>query len=389
MYNGIAVGLENGGSSTGPTGTDGRCKPDIVAPSSATSYATPYVSGSAAILIQAGTRGDGGNGTETSAVDPRAVKALLLNGALKPPGWTRQSSEPLDRHFGAGLLNVNRSHLQLSGGRHSPTISSNDIPGSAHLPPPGISGNVTSLSGWNFSTITHPFISDNYQDCADNYFFDLPSSQSGAYQAVCTLVWNRHNGQMNELDLFLYDANTNALVASSTSGVDNVEHLYLIDFPAGRYVLQVFKPLARAVSESETYALAFDFSPFTALESWRNDYFHTTASTGIAADQNDFDGDGLPNLVEYALGTDPVIASQAASAGTVEADGPNSYLTLTVNRVEVKPGVTYIVETGNDLAGWSQDVTVLENTPARLKVRDNTPLGTGIKRFMRLRVTAP
>lgn len=164
------------------------------------------------------------------------------------------------------MLNVNRSHLLLSGGKHIPTASTNYTSGAAHPPPAGITGNVASLKGWNFKTLTTPNTragsTRTYYDIADQYFFDLPGSQSGAFDAVCTLVWNRQNGQVtiNNLDLFLYNAATNALVSSSVSGVDNVEHLSVENLPAGRYVLQVFKPAVDRVTDAETYALAFDFS---------------------------------------------------------------------------------------------------------------------------------
>ena len=47
----LAVGLTNGGSSYGPTSVDGtgRVKPDLVTPSSQTSYATPMVASAAAL----------------------------------------------------------------------------------------------------------------------------------------------------------------------------------------------------------------------------------------------------------------------------------------------------------------------------------------------------
>lgn len=55
---------------------------------------------------------------------------------------------------------------------------------------------------------------------------------------------------------------------------------------------------------------AFDIeligNPATPLENWRQKHFGTTANTGSAADRSDFDHDGLPNLIEYALGTDPL-----------------------------------------------------------------------------------
>ena len=46
---------------------------------------------------------------------------------------------------------------------------------------------------------------------------------------------------------------------SSTSAVDNVEHLYARSLPPGRYDLQVQKSPTGQLSAGETYALAFEF----------------------------------------------------------------------------------------------------------------------------------
>lgn len=43
----------------------------------------------------------------------------------------------------------------------------------------------------------------------------------------------------------------------------------------------------------------------TPLQLWRDNYFQTTANEGDAADRADPDHDGIPNLIEYALGTRP------------------------------------------------------------------------------------
>src|SRR5690606_24668066 len=48
------------------------------------------------------------------------------------------------------------------------------------------------------------------------------------------------------------------LIRASTSAVDNVEHLYVPALPPGRYDLQVLKH-SGGVSETETFALAFEF----------------------------------------------------------------------------------------------------------------------------------
>ena len=253
-YNGIAVGAYGGASATGPT-TDFRSKPDITAVGGETSYSTPYVSGAAAILLQAGARGDGGTGTAaTNSQDFRVVKALLLNGAVKPAGWSHTATAPLDPQYGSGVLNVFNSYQQLAGGMHTFITSSNTATlGGPHAPPTGVSGNEPSNIGWDFATLT----SGTLTDAVNHYFFNV-STQS---TLTATLDWERQDGQstINDLDLFVYDATSGSLVDQSISVVDNVEHLYDVNLPAGRYDVEVLKHGASTISDAETYALAYNF----------------------------------------------------------------------------------------------------------------------------------
>jgi len=258
-YNGIGVAGDNGSSSTGPTLDNGRAKPDITAPgypAGLTSFSTPYVSGAAAVLMQAGARGDGGNGTNAAA-DIRTVKALLLNGAVKPADWTNNAPSPLDTRYGAGVLNVFNSYEQLAGGRHGYIVSTSVSTGGAH-PPTGASGMVSTLSGWDFNTNT----SSSTSDGVNHYYFNVTNGVSEAmFTATATLVWNRQRNKsgINNLNLFLYNAANSNLVAVSTSAVDNVEHIFVPNLAQGRYDLQVWKAGGSFVSSSETYALAFEF----------------------------------------------------------------------------------------------------------------------------------
>ncbi|MEI9962823.1 MAG: S8 family serine peptidase [Limisphaerales bacterium] len=259
-YNGIGVGiLNNSGSPNGPT-SDGRSKPDITAPNTPdnqTSYSTPRVAGAAALLMQAGLRGDGGNNTN-AATDIRTLKALLLNGAIKPTGWTNSSSAPLHFRYGAGVLNVFNSYKQLAGGEHGYIASTTISTGSAH-PPNDVTDAVDALSGWDFNTNSSSILNDS----VNHYYFNVTNDLSGAtFTATATLVWNRQKNQtdINNLDLFLYDCANNNLVTCSTSAVDNVEHIFVPRLPQGRYDLQVWKAGGfNTVSVSEPYALAFEF----------------------------------------------------------------------------------------------------------------------------------
>jgi len=256
-YNCVAVGAYGGSSSIGPTIDNGRCKPDITAPAAATSYATPQVAGAAAVLLQAAWRGDGGNDTN-SAADLRTIKALLLNGAVKPADWTNSNSAPLDARYGAGVLNLYNAYEQLAGGKRGYIVATSAITNSPALPT-GDTGTVSVLNGWDFNTNSSSATTEG----VNHYYFNVTNNWSGArFTATVTLVWNRQLGEtnLNDLDLYLYNCSSSNLVACSTSCVDNVEQLWLPQLPSGRYDLQVFKHGGtNVVSDSETYSLAWAF----------------------------------------------------------------------------------------------------------------------------------
>ncbi len=271
-YNGIGVAALNGGSGVGPT-YDGRSKPDITAPGSYTSYTTPIVSGAATLLIQAGDNGIGGAGTQSAATDIRTVKALLLNGAVKPTGWTNSytvnsgvitynaptafSRTPLDPRYGAGVVNVYNSYEQLAAGEHTYSTTATQAVDAAPVYATTAGPVETSLTGWNLATIT----SGTSFDAAQHYLFNLPGTGGNSYDLTATLTWNRQVNQtaINNLSLYLMSAGGSEL-AGSFSTIDNVQQLTVSNMAPGSYDLQVIKLGGTSiVSASETYALAFNF----------------------------------------------------------------------------------------------------------------------------------
>ncbi|HSY19553.1 MAG TPA: hypothetical protein VK815_14525 [Candidatus Acidoferrales bacterium] len=261
-YNGIGAGAYQdyaNHTSIGPTPAGGRCKPDITAISDSASTGTALVSGAAALLLQAALRGDGGSDTNSTA-DLRTLKALLLNGAVKPVDWTNAGASPLDARYGAGVVNILNSYEQLAGGKHGVTISNTVSLNAAH-PPTGAMGDVGVLSGWNLATNASGILNDSIH----HYYFNVSNGVTSAkYTATATLVWLRQQGMtdINNLDLFLYNCANSNLVACSTSQVDNVEHIWTTGLAPGRYDLQVWKAGGIGpVSLDETYALAFEFVP--------------------------------------------------------------------------------------------------------------------------------
>ena len=274
-YNSLAVGAypySSTATGLGPT-NDGRSKPDIVARAGQTSYSTPIVSGAAAAMVQAGTSADGyssGDGLtqaaySQAATDERTVKALLLNGAVKPSGWTNNytvsngvytylapaanATTPLDPRYGAGIVNLGNSYVNLLAGRTAASTKA-----------------IAQNEGWDFSTIT------SGTSNTANYIFDL-SNVNQAYDLTSTLVWNAqvqqlvsrrsvvtYNETLNNLDLMLYNS-AGTLVASSASTVDNVQQIFSLNLTPGTYRLEVLDNGGGAswASNTDSYALAYNF----------------------------------------------------------------------------------------------------------------------------------
>lgn len=127
---------------------------------------------------------------------------------------------------------------------------------------------------------------------------------------------------------------------------------------------------------------------------WRSDHFTEAelADENISGPAADPDGDRIPNLMEYALGRDPKVASadNLPVSGVVTHSGED-YLALSFRRPSAISDIDYIVEVSGDLISWSPDAVALDETPhedgtTTFSFRDSVPLTEGERRFMRLRV---
>ncbi len=104
---------------------------------------------------------------------------------------------------------------------------------------------------------------------------------------------------------------------------------------------------------------------------------------------DDSDGDGIPLLMEYALGLDPTADS---TAGLPVASVEGSDLVLTFSRLASATDVKVAVETSSTLqAGeWTVEpatITVLDGATVFQKVKASVPLGGADRKFARLKVT--
>jgi hypothetical protein len=441
MFNGIAVGVLD--DIISPL-ADGRSKPDLVSlgHGSESSFATPHVSAYAAILYQAGDRGDQVSGSAAQATDAKTMKALLLNGADKPANWTKvidydddglpvTHTSPLDATNGAGVANINFAHLNLQGGLHDPTESRQLGSASTH-DPSGAVGNVSSKIGWNLEAIsTSP--AGGGRDGVHDYYFDWTLGEGQAFDLTATLTWNRQDGRssINNLDLYIYEENGSSydLVAASTSTVDNVEHLHILDIPAGRYVIQVVSRRSGSVVSSEEYALAFnlqavdppaDPTNFTATVqsdteidlSWadnatdedeyilersqQSDFSVIDATFNLAADSSSYSDTGLTSGVIYyyrlsasnAGGTSNAVTDSGETFSVPE--DPSNFTATPVSESQIDLSWTdnadnednYVLE--RSTTQGSGYATIATLNPDETSYSDSTGLSEGTEYFYRL-----
>jgi len=91
--------------------------------------------------------------------------------------------------------------------------------------------------------------------------------------------------------------------------------------------------------------------PARPLENWRQTYFGISSNTGIAANTVDFGSDGLPNLLEYALGSNPLVENRSSLPICSATSGK---LTLTFPRNVSATDVILTVQGSDSLiGGWT------------------------------------
>ena len=160
----------------------------------------------------------------------------------------------------------------------------------------------------------------------------------------------------------------------------------------------------------------FGRSSVRPVDAWRQLHFNTVENGGLTADDADFDGDGVLNLMEYALGSNPTLTSgnhgQAALptgvlgdsssallsdrfvlSFTIDSPAP-SYLTYTVEASADLENWTPVAESTGDstwnwLAGGTSHIVVGTPSAGRvtIKVGDMVPQAGNPKRVMRLKVS--
>lgn len=177
-----------------------------------------------------------------------------------------------------------------------------------------------------------------------------------------------------------FDANSSRLTITGTPTSGGAHHITL-------------HPANEAGSSATTLTLTI----ISGFSNWQSLHFTAgeLANPAISGPLGDATGAGIPNLLKYALGIPPKRPGNAGMpTGSVAQDGGSKYLTLTYTRA-MDAEATIEVQVGGNLAAWqsgSGHTTELSRVPngdntETVTVRDNIPLSSGGKRFMRLRVS--
>jgi hypothetical protein len=125
---------------------------------------------------------------------------------------------------------------------------------------------------------------------------------------------------------------------------------------------------------------------------------HTSASwlaahPGIGSMNDDAEGDGRTNFMEFALQTDPLVPNAGEPpVATIE----NGRQTLTFTRLTPPSAVTYEPQLSEDLAVWrapnpgeiTQEILATDGFTQTVKLTDTMAVSAGAPRYLRLKMSA-
>jgi hypothetical protein len=139
----------------------------------------------------------------------------------------------------------------------------------------------------------------------------------------------------------------------------------------------------------------------TPYAAWQNAMFTQAqlADPTISGDSASPAGDGIPNLLKYALNLNPLVNGDSGlPIGSVVTTGSGSYLTLTYPLVLSATDITYTVQVSTDLINWNSGPgytdppTPIGNSDGvtqTYNVQAAVPAGSAPQQYIRLQVTGP
>jgi hypothetical protein len=89
------------------------------------------------------------------------------------------------------------------------------------------------------------------------------------------------------------------------------------------------------------------------LEDWRLLHYGVSENSGDAANAASPRGDGIPNLIKYALGMDPSVNSSSEEIMVLQTDPRWMNIQLTIPEETQRSDIHYLLEFSEDLTSWT------------------------------------
>jgi hypothetical protein len=196
-----------------------------------------------------------------------------------------------------------------------------------------------------------------------------------------------------------------ALSGTATNGIDYVPLTTAVTIPAlastapisltaqADSLAEGLETATLTISPDPAYSVALASSSTVTIEdqpidAWR--YFHFGGNPPLSADLDDADGDGLNNLLEYALGTNPTQLSPTDHPTlSTEVVLGTTYVTLTYQKNLANTDITYQPESSATLSAWLDLSDTLVSTVGNIQTRKARIPTNGLQQFLRLKITRP
>ena len=173
-----------------------------------------------------------------------------------------------------------------------------------------------------------------------------------------------------------------------SAGFDRATESILLSVGSNLISVEV---IAEDASSSAFYTVTV-IREVSSYASWQDDVFtpEEQADPSMSGEQASPAGDGISNLMKYALKLDP---KSRGEANLPRSSAHDEHLTLTYRRNKRAADLTFTVQVTSDLTSdqWEDVEVVISQTDEGdywlVTVRDDEPMHNHSKRFMRLKVS--
>ena len=212
---------------------------------------------------------------------------------------------------------------------------------------------------YDYSTppISHPPGTTNSSYDADSW--EPEDLDKGFVARACFYMSTRYDGTGGDADLQLADTpNSGAQIFAKLSTLLVWNRLFPpTDYERTRngLIYSNYQHNRNPFIDNPDFADMM-FLGVDGFAAWENDHFSTAelSNAAVSAETADPDGDGVPNLAEYALGHNPhVPETNAIDSVSLQAISGTNYLYVTHTRNHYISGVTLTYQTSSNMTAWT------------------------------------